>query len=144
MKTLMTMVAALAISSAVNAQVTECAVSSECGTFTRGYDVIIRTVRDGATLNILNRRTGELLDTFECEGSNLSVQCGLAGEVAAPTAPSTDVTPSTTRTISRRSSRIRRRVTNNSDTTTSSSTETPSSSTSTRRGFPASAAIGLP
>ena len=139
MKTLMTTIAALAIASAVNAQVSQCSITSDCGDFTKGYDVVVRTVHNSNGTEILNRRTGEVLESFECDGP-IRIRCASTGNLT-PSTPSSD-TPRTTSTVVRRTARTS--ITRSTSSSSDSSGSTSTSSSSTRRGFPASAAIGLP
>ena len=95
MKILLTMVAALAITSAASAQQTECTFTTNGESVTRTFDGLARIVNiEGANaVNVVNRRTGEILDTVEFGNARFGVRCGIAGRnsspapvVAAPTA----------------------------------------------------------
>jgi len=155
----MTMVAALAITSASYAQQSECTFTSQQDSFTRNYDGIVRVIyQDGGTsVDIVNRRTGEVLDTVDFGGDRFGAGCRLEG--AAPrqsrtTLPNLTNNPeptSTTRvTGSRRFETINVRSTGGAPVTTRTSstpndTNNTTTTTPSRRGFPASAAIsGLP
>lgn len=145
----MTIVAAVAFSSAVSAQQSVCQVTSESGTSLVSYDVPVRTVFTGEGVNVVNRRTKEVIDFIPVTGNNFRVRCMPAG-------PS-----SGSREDSDNSSRTRR---TNSNTTKQQLlllilqlqeevhllqilqmvAQTPTNRSSTRRGFPASAALDLP
>ncbi len=89
MKILMTMVAALAISSVASAQQTACTFTTDGVSETRTFDGLARIVNiEGANaVNVVNRRTGEILDTVEFGNARFGVRCNIAGSSSSP-APS--------------------------------------------------------
>ncbi len=89
MKILMTVVAALAISSVASAQQTACTFTTDGVSETRTFDGLARIVNiEGANaVNVVNRRTGEILDTVEFGNARFGVRCNIAGSSSSP-APS--------------------------------------------------------
>ncbi|MFS4482847.1 hypothetical protein ACKGJY_07500 [Hyunsoonleella sp. 2307UL5-6] len=139
MKILMTVFAALAISTAVNAQQSECTIRSGQDISSRTYDAIVRTVFTGDGVNIVNRRTGEVLDFIAITENSFGVRCrpASAGSSTSENSGSTSSgTTSQTNTV-RNSTSVRR-------TSSSGTTSSNTSNNGSRRGFPASAALGLP
>ena len=146
MKILMTMVAALAITSAASAQQTECTFTTDGESVVRTFDGLARIVNlpGQDAVNVVNRRTGEVLDTVEFGGDRFGVRCGRAGS-AQNTAPV--ATPDVSNDAPQTTNSTRRftRITRSTSSPAPTATSTPSSpSTSTRRGFSPSAALGLP
>lgn len=139
MKILMTAIAALAISSAVSAQTTECTFTSATETETRVFDGLVRVVQNGDGVNIVDIRSGEVLDFVEFGGDRFGARCSSGGSSARRPSGFTRRTASTSTTSTTPSAPV-----NNvsSQQVTESASSTPSSgSSSSRRGFPASAAI---
>lgn len=145
------MVAALAITSAVSAQQSECTFTTSEESVTRTFDGIVRivSVDGGDAINVVNRRTGEVIETIDFGGESVGVRCGLAGRennAPRPSAPAVNTpTVSDTPTAPVRST-VRRSFRRVSQTTTSAPIPSAPArtSTSTGGGFPASAALGLP
>ncbi len=103
MKNLLTLVAAIAITSVASAQRQgQCTFTSEeCGTVTRVYETAAtRTVKTPTGVNIVNRRTGEVIDNYECD-SQFRVTCSRVG--APVRTPRTPRTPFPTRPTTPRS-----------------------------------------
>lgn len=159
MKILMTMIAALAITSAVSAQQSECKFTSPQDSFTRNYDGFVRVVyiEGGASVNIVDRRSGEVLDNVDFNGDRFIAQCGLTGSVPIRRTfniPDLDVTPdgeatrTSTRTVRRSSGRITVRSTGGEPVVTRTFTEPEvienTTTTTTRGGFAPTATFGLP
>lgn len=136
----MTVFAALAISTAVNAQQSECTIRSGQDISSRTYDAIVRTVFTGDGVNIVNRRTGEVLDFIAITENSFGVRCrpASAGSSTSENSGSSTSSGTTSQTNTVRNSTSVRRT--SSSGTTSSNT----SNNGSRRGFPASAALGLP
>lgn len=142
MKILMTMIAAVAFSSAVSAQRTSvCTVTEDGNTLTLTFDGAVRTVFTGDAVNIVNRRTGEVLDVIAITGNSFGIRCRPAGRGSngrgsgsSTSSRSTGTTTSST-TVSNSSS---------SGSSSGSSTGNSSGGSSSGGGFPASAALGLP
>ncbi len=105
MKILMTMVAALAISSVASAQQTACTFTTDGVSETRTFDGLARIVNiEGANaVNVVNRRTGEILDTVEFGNARFGVRCNIAGSSSSPApsvvAPSSPTEPSASSAI---------------------------------------------
>lgn len=138
MRVLFSMIALFAMSTVMSAQQASCTITSDGESMTRVYDAIPRVINNGDSVTIVNRRTGEVLDNILIEGSRFNVRCsGLrrgtsANQQTVSTTPTTPTTP-TSPTVSS--------PTVSSPTVVSTPT---GSGSSTRRGFPASAALGLP
>lgn len=123
MKIVLSVVAFFAISTALSAQ-SSCTFTTVDSSTTRVYDGPVRVVQNGNSVNIVNRRTGEVLDNVAFEGNNFRARCSSIRE-DAPARPTGTTRPSFF-------SRLR---TNLGSSSTSSSSG---------GGFPASAALGLP
>ena len=159
MKILMTMVAALAITSAVSAQQSECTFTSPQDSFTRNYDGFVRVVyiEGGASVNIVDRRSGEVLDNVDFNGDRFIAQCGLNGSVPIRrafnipeinTIPEGEVRRTRTRTLRRSSGTINVTSTGGDPVITRTATEPEvietTTTNNTRRGFAPTATFGLP
>ena len=146
MKILMTMVAALAITSAVSAQQTECTFTTDGESVVRTFDGFARIVNlpGQDAVNVVNRRTGEILDTVTIEGSSFGVRCRIAGRSARPVATTPTVTPAPDVTTPSAPNVSVVRVTEQETVPVATPAPTRNRTTSTRRGFSPTATFGLP
>jgi len=155
----MTMIAALAITSAVNAQQSECTFTSSQDSFTRNYDGFVRVVYidGGASANIVDRRSGEILDNVDFNGDRFIAQCGVNGSGAIRRSfnipelnnvPENEVRRTRTTNIRRSTGSINVRSTGGDPVVTRTATEPEvienTTTTNTRRGFAPTATFGLP
>ncbi len=155
MKILMTMVAALAITSAASAQQTECTFTTDGESVVRTFDGLARIVNlpGQDAVNVVNRRTGEILDTVEIEGTRFGVRCRIAGRSARPAAPAPapiapaptpEVTAPAAPNVSTVSVDVSESAPGSEITTNTTDTGGRVTVSSPRRGFSPTATFGLP
>lgn len=107
MKNLLTLVAALAITSAASAQSKTCTVKTPCGSRSYTTTSFVKGSHSGNIVTVTEGGTGAVLDTFECDfstpetetkvgnftiktssaGSNISVSCNAKEAPTTPEAP---------------------------------------------------------
>lgn len=75
MKVLMTIAATVALTAAVNAQQSACAITNDNGTSLVSYNVPVKTVSTENGVNIVDRRTGAVLDFIPITSSRFGVRC---------------------------------------------------------------------
>ncbi len=130
MKNLLSLIAAVAITSVASAQLsTVCTVTTPCGSVTINNSSRISTSRSNGVLFIKDSSTGEVLDTIKCDSRSMSLTCSTVStpspEEAAPVAPAPVATPAP------------------APVATPAPASTPAPVSTPRRGFSPSAAIGL-
>lgn len=75
MKVLMTIAATVALTAAVNAQQSACAITNGNGTSLVSYNVPVKTVSTENGVNIVDRRTGAVLDFIPITSGRFGVRC---------------------------------------------------------------------